>query len=258
MTDCKTRYPIFLVHGLNCRDTRPVPYWGRIPKTLEAHGAKVFWGCQDAWGTVEENGRTLERRLWDILEREGCGRVNFIAHSKGGLEARYLISTLDLAERAASLTTICTPHRGSLTAAVWSRRRALCAVAAPCLELFWRGMGDRRPDVRAVLRELTPEAMAEFNAQNPDSPLVYYQSYGAALEGKNPGLLAGAERWLCRADGVTDGLVSPRSAVWGVDRGVLKEVSHQDVVDLWKRDLDHFSVLDFYIGLVRELAEQGF
>ena len=34
MTDCRTRYPILLVHGLNCRDEVPFFYWGRVPELL--------------------------------------------------------------------------------------------------------------------------------------------------------------------------------------------------------------------------------
>lgn len=258
MTDCKTRSPILLLHGLNCRDARPVAYWGRVPETLEAHGARVYLGGQDAWGTVADNARALQARLLDILEREGCEQVNLIAHSKGGLEARYLISTLGLAPQVESLTTVCTPHRGSRTAAIWVRRRALCTLAAPFMNGFWRCLGDRKPDFYAVLRQLTPEALADFNARTPDSPLVYYQSYGAALAKGSGSLVARAQGWFCRADGVTDGLVSPASAVWGVDRGTLEGVSHQDVVDCWQRDLPHFSAPDFYVQLVRELAERGF
>lgn len=41
-------------------------------------------------------------------------RLNIIAHSMGGLDARYYaISWLGLAERVASLTTIGIPHLGT-------------------------------------------------------------------------------------------------------------------------------------------------
>lgn len=260
MTNCKTRYPILLLHGLNCRDTRPIFYWGRVPRILEAHGAKVYLGGQDAWGTVADNGRVLKARVEDILAAEGCGKVNIIAHSKGGLEARRLISSLGMAGQVATLTTVCTPHRGSRTAEVWTtRRRWACRLAAPVMNAVWRLLGDRAPDFLTVLHELTPQAMEDFNREHPNSPLVFYQSYGAALgRPAGEGLLARVQMWFCRADGVTDGLVSPASAIWGEDRGVLDRVSHQDVVDSRKKDLAHFSPGDFYVRMVRELAERGF
>ena len=63
---------------------------------------------------------------------------------------------------------------------------------------------------------------------------------------------------LTGADGFTDGLVSPDSAVWGHWRGTLERVSHLDAADSRRRDLPHFSVSDFYLRLIRELAEMGF
>src|SRR6185295_19714138 len=40
-------------------------------------------------------------------------KVNLIAHSMGGLDARYLTSCLGFSDRVASLTTIGTTHRGT-------------------------------------------------------------------------------------------------------------------------------------------------
>ena len=38
MTDCRTRYPILLIHGLNCRDDWVFPYWGRVADILREIG----------------------------------------------------------------------------------------------------------------------------------------------------------------------------------------------------------------------------
>ena len=40
-------------------------------------------------------------------------RVVIIAHSMGGLDARYMISRLGMDDRVTALVTITTPHRGS-------------------------------------------------------------------------------------------------------------------------------------------------
>ena len=119
MTDCRTRYPLLLVHGLNCRDDWIFSYWGRMADILREHGAAVFLSGQDAWGSVPGNARALLSRGEAILAETGSEKLNLIAHSKGGLEARYLVSTLGFAPKAASLTTICTPHHGSKAAAEW-------------------------------------------------------------------------------------------------------------------------------------------
>ena len=117
MTDCRTRYPLLLIHGLNCRDDWVFPYWGRVADILREHGATVYLSGQDAWGSIPGNARALLRRAEDILSETSSEKLNLLAHSTGGLEARYLISTLGFAPKAASLTTICTPHRGSKAAA---------------------------------------------------------------------------------------------------------------------------------------------
>ena len=39
---CKTKYPILLVHEVFFRDSKWFSYWGRILRTLRAHGAKMI------------------------------------------------------------------------------------------------------------------------------------------------------------------------------------------------------------------------
>ena len=256
MTDCRTRYPILLIHGLNCRDDWIFPYWGRVADVLRRHGARVYLSGQDAWGSIPGNAGALRRRGEEILTQTGSGKLDLIAHSKGGLEARYLISTLGFGAKTASLTTICTPHLGSRAAAEWLARPRIVQAAGRGMEAFWRARGDRNPDFRAALEALTPEAMARFNRENPDDPRVFYQSWGARLDGPGWDLLDRLQLWLTKADGATDGLVSPASAVWGEWRGVLEGVSHQDSVGGRRRGA--FSADAFYLRLAAELAERGF
>lgn len=258
MKDCRTRYPILLIHGLNCRDDWIFPYWGRVTAILTDRGARVFLSGQDAWGGIPGNAGALRRRAGEILAETGSEKLNLIAHSKGGLEARYLISTLGFASRTASLTTICTPHRGSKAAAEWLGRERIVRLAGRGMERFWRARGDRDPDFLAAVTALTPEAMARFNAENPDSPLVYYQSWGARLDRAGWDPMDRVQLWLTRADAPTDGLVSPESAVWGNYRGTLEGVSHQDGVGGRRRKRPGFDAGEFYIRLVWELAEMGF
>lgn len=258
MPDCRTRYPILLIHGLNCRDDWVFPYWGRVLDVLRAHNARAYLSGQDAWGSVPANARALLRRGEEVLALEGAEKLNLIAHSKGGLEARFLLSSLGFAPKAASLTTICTPHRGSRAAAEWLGRERVCRLVGPKLESFWRARGDQAPDFRAAAEALTPEAMARFNEENPDSPQVYYQSWGARLDRPGWDAMDRFQLWFTRADAPTDGLVSPDSAVWGVYRGTLEGISHQDSVGGRRRKRPGFDAGDFYIRLVRELADMGF
>ena len=149
-------------------------------------------------------------------------------------------------------------RRGSRAAAEWLERERVCRVVGRGLERFWRARGDRDPDFWAAAAALTPEAMERFNRENPDSPLVYYQSWGARLDRPGWDPMDRLQLWLTRADGPTDGLVSPESAVWGRWRGTLEGVSHQDGVGGRRRKRPGFDAGEFYIRLVRELAEMGF
>ena len=109
------RYPLLMIHGMGFRDRKHINYWGRIPRRLEQLGCRVFYGYQDSNAGVEDNAEIIARRIREIISETGTEKLNIIAHSKGGLEARYAISTLGCGEYVASLTTINTPHNGSKT-----------------------------------------------------------------------------------------------------------------------------------------------
>jgi triacylglycerol lipase len=103
---CKTKYPIVLVHGIFFRDNKIFNYWGRVPNTLKLHGATIFYGNHQSALTVKESARELAARIKLIVEREGCEKVNIIAHSKGGLDCRYAVSEFGMGDYVASLTTV--------------------------------------------------------------------------------------------------------------------------------------------------------
>ena len=109
----KTRYPIVLVHGLGMKDTSFMKSWGWIDRILRVQGYTVYKSSVDGFGTVESNAKQLKEEIGKILEETGAEKVNIIAHSKGGLDAKYMIQQMDMAKQVASLTTLCTPHKGS-------------------------------------------------------------------------------------------------------------------------------------------------
>lgn len=59
---CKTKYPIILVHGVEFRDFRHFNYWGRIPRELIRYGASIYYGNQEAFGTIEYNGEDIKKK----------------------------------------------------------------------------------------------------------------------------------------------------------------------------------------------------
>lgn len=149
----RLKYPLLMVHGMGFRDNRVIGYWGRIPKALEKCGAEVFFGGQDSNGSIEGNAAQLKKTIEAVLRQTGAEKVNIIAHSKGGLEARYLISTMGMADKVASLTTISTPHNGSVTV-----DRLMDIVPQPLVklgcgvtDLWFRILGDESPDTYSAV-----------------------------------------------------------------------------------------------------------
>ena len=148
---CGTAYPLLMVHGVGFRDFRYFNYWGRIPRELARNGAKVYYGHQEAWGTVESNAQVLKEKIWEIQRETGCGKVNIIAHSKGGLDSRYLISALDMAEAVASLTTINTPHQGSmLVDLLKGLPDGFYRMVCRWIDQYFGRLGDQCPDAQRL------------------------------------------------------------------------------------------------------------
>jgi triacylglycerol lipase len=265
--DCATRYPILLVHGIATEDGGLVPCWGRIPAALGSRGARVFMTGNDGLATIKRNAAVLAGRIDEVLAQTGSEKVNIVAHSKGGLEARYCISTMGYGGKVATLTTICTPHRGSALAVFFSEDLPLVNRFSAFLSDLWAvGVdGDRSSDAYASIGELTPESCAAFNEANPDDPRVYYRSYAAEIdEGFGVPFYSSLYRILRDREGPNDGLVSVESARWGDFRGVIGAeagalLSHGDAQDNpFLRNDGIFDVPAFYASMVSELKMMGY
>lgn len=262
---CKTRYPLLMVHGVGFRDLRYFNYWGRIPVELKRNGASVYYGNQEAFGTVAYNGEDIRKRIFEIIEETGAGKVNIIAHSKGGLDARYAISTLKMAPYVASLTTMSTPHRGCRFVDYACRLPEwLYRFVAGCFDRTFGKFGDRNPDFYTATHQFSTKASAEFNKETPDAPEVYYQSYASKMKYPWSHMLLSIPWCMIRPlEGDNDGLVSTYSAKWGEFRGVFanqraRGISHGDMIDLKRQDYKGFDVVETYVQIVAELKEKGF
>ena len=268
--DCATRYPILLVHGAGFRDLKLPLYWGRIPGALTARGARIFYGNQDAWGSIATGAETLVRRIREICRETGDPKVHIIAHSKGGLEARMAASSLGAAEQIASITTVATPHRGSRTVDLLMRApRSLFSAAAFAVNNWIRVVGDRRPDFLRVCRELTTEQMAEFNRENPDCPGILYRSYACVMSRPLADInLSTANYFVGTIEGENDGLVTVESALWGTERQILRSgsrrgVSHLDAIDFRRAPLSRrpgsgvSDIVQVYVEMAAALKARG-
>ena len=265
---CATRYPILLVHGTGFRDWKRVSYWGRIPEALRREGAQVFFGGQDGWATVEDNAETLARRVDEVLAETGSEKLHVIAHSKGGLDARYLASTLGYGETLASLTTVSTPHHGSKTMDALDRLPGwVFQLMGFFVNGWYRLIGDASPDFCGVCRQFTTAWAADFNRRNPDVPGVLYQSCAGAMAGARSDMFMWwSNLIISRVEGENDGLVTVESARWANFTGVWRGsghrgLSHMDEVDFRRRPLKGkdgpVDPTERYTVLVEDLRERG-
>ena len=91
-------------------------YFRGIRSHLEAQGFRVFHPNQDFAGPVDLRAEQLKARVNEALVETGADKVHIIGHSMGGLDARHMIVDKGMAEKVASLTTIGTPHLGTVLA----------------------------------------------------------------------------------------------------------------------------------------------
>ena len=263
---CGTRYPLLLVHGVFFRDRRFPNYWGRIPAALEQNGARVFYGNHESAASVADSARELTARIREIAETTSCGKVNVVAHSKGGLDIRYAVSCCGAAPLVASVTTVNTPHRGCVFADALLEKipaRVQRSIADK-YNAAMRKLGDKRPDFLAAVRDLTARGCAALGPEMPDAPGVLYRSVGSRLNGAAGGKfpLNLSYPLVRRYDGANDGLVSLESFPWGEDYTLLtvngkRGVSHADVIDLNRENIPGFDVREFYVQLVANLKRRG-
>ena len=263
---CKTKYPILMVHGVFFRDSIFFNYWGRIPKELEQNGAEIYYGNHQSAASVEDSAKELTERIKELIKELDCEKLNIIAHSKGGLDCRYAIEKTGAAPYIASLTTINTPHRGCLFADYLLTKLPdnLKNKVASAYNGALRKFGDKNPDFIAAVSNLTASYCKKFNDEIKTPENIFCQSVGSMLSKANGGKfpLNFSYHLVKYFDGANDGLVSEQSFKWGEKYTFLtlpqkRGISHGDMIDLNRQDIDGFDVREFYVNLLKDLKERG-
>jgi triacylglycerol lipase len=254
------------VHGFGFRDDIILmKYWGRIPSVLSELGTSVYLSNHDAIGSIKTNSEHISRRIDSIKKLESTDKVNIISHSKGGLDCRYLISTLMGSSKIASLTTISTPHRGTYLAEYVLNKVPNLSVGSSTANYFAKLFGDLNPNLLAALDSLTPKETQKFNENNLDSSEVYYQSFSSALFGKilKP-ILKWSHNLIYDQEGENDGIVSIASSKWRdshevVGQDEMKSISHYEIIGQGlKADNTGFNAAKFYQKIISKLIQLNF
>ena len=262
---CRTKYPLLLVHGVFFRDSERLNYWGRIPAQLEKNGAVIYYGEHQSAASVADSAAEIGARIEKIVRETGCGKVNIIAHSKGGLDCREAVAQ-GAGGYVASITTVNTPHRGCGFADYLLEKipEAVQNKVAGAYNFAAKKLGDKSPDFLAAVRDLTARKCKELDARLGVPEGIYCQSVGSELKkaagGKFP--LNFSYKLVKYFDGPNDGLVSAGSFKWGEKYTYItpikkRGISHGDMIDLNRENIPGFDVREFYVELVADLKNRG-
>ena len=264
---CKTKYPLLLVHGIFFRDFEKLNYWGRIPDELIKNGATIYYGNHSSSLSVEDSAKELADRIKQIIKETKCKKVNVIAHSKGGLDTRYAISNLGMDKYIASLSMINTPNHGCLFADYLLNKapQGFKEKVASGYNFTLKKLGDKDPDFIAGVTDLTSKNCEELNKKMKSNKNVYYKAYGSVLKRPTSGRfpLNLTNTFVGHFDGKNDGLVGIESFKLDdnftlIESPYKRGISHGDVIDLNRENIDGYDVREFYVQLVKELKEKGF
>jgi triacylglycerol esterase/lipase EstA (alpha/beta hydrolase family) len=104
--------PLVLVHGLGGnRGT-----WLPLRLFLRALGRRRVYAFGYEQGTIQEHAERLAAFVGEVLAATGEPRADVVAHSLGGIVARYAVQRLGLAAKVGTLVTLASPHGGTYAA----------------------------------------------------------------------------------------------------------------------------------------------
>jgi triacylglycerol lipase len=239
------KYPVVLAHGLLGFDKiafagKDHSYFRGLSGKLAGYGVEVHRPVVSSSAAIAVRAEELTRLVRMIPAK----KVNVIAHSMGGLDARYAIARLGLSDRVASLTTIGTPHRGTPVADLGLKLSDMLKIQA---------LVGRVIDL-AAFHDLTTARMMQFNHDVEDQRDVAYASVVARVDRlRAHPLLWPTHLYLSERGQESDGLVPAESQKWG-DVMKLIDADHWAQIG-WGSSFD---ALSFYDELLKELRGRGF
>jgi len=219
--------PIILAHGvLGFNRVFFIRYFNGVVRQLREKGYEVYSTKVSRAGKIAKRASELKEailaipELYDRLKAlekgntgadTGNGRIpglNIIAHSMGGLDARYMITHLGMSTYVDSLTTISTPHTHD-----------------PVIDLIPSALGEELKIIDILKKlfidmeafgDLTTPSILEFNENTPNVQGVKYFSYGGAKDYiHRREFFHTSFQYLTENFGPNDGMVTVEGSKWG-------------------------------------------
>lgn len=215
---------IVLAHGILGFETLfgSIDYFNGVADHFRRQGHNVIAPPVDAVGSIATRGRQLAQAIHAKWPKGQGDEVQIIAHSMGGLDARYALAN-NLIPQVTKLVTIGTPHQGSPVAdAIMDHRLPLFNEIPALIRSFLM-------TAAPAVNELTTMSTRRFNAAIPDVEGVQYIEIAGDASSASPAasFLFGFAALVSHHTGeVNDGMVTRSSALreghehlddWSVD-----------------------------------------
>jgi triacylglycerol lipase len=260
------KQPVMFLHGL--MGGSKTSFAGVI-KHFQGLGCKVTLPDVSAVNSTELRTTQVADKIKLFLSSSLSAKVNIVAHSQGGLDARYALSKLGMAVSVASLSMLSTPNYGSPLADLVLKdlgnplSKIFLSFAFNSLSGVSNTDSGQNNDSTSAMRALSTAYMSgTFNPNTPDASGVLYQSWagrtGPGTKDRNKDTLWATQAYLAKQAGDNDGIVSVASARWGEFKGVL-DADHLDLGGTKMGDggADQFEQIKFLEQLLQDLRAKG-
>ena len=270
-----TRYPIVMVHGFSgFSSIGPIDYFYKVKDTFAPMGYDLHIAVLAPYNsTVDVRGPELAAFVDEVLEETYANKINIIAHSQGGVDSRFIISSPNYkyGDRVGMLNMIATPNYGTPIADIALENWGVEWLMEILFKIFGIVIEDPKQlhDLKASLNQLSVKTMVgDFNPNYPDDPQVRYKSWAGyscftLVKGchnpVNPLLIPSWSLIYSWKGGTidNDGIVPTDSAKWTGFQKVI-DADHFAEVGQLLGMTGNFKYLDFYQNIIEAMVAEGY
>lgn len=189
-TPLKGSYPIVLSHGVLGFDDRQglvggaIKYWGGMDAYLRSQGVAVLTPGTNPIQSVPNRALDQKNQINTWMAANGYSKVHILAHSQGALVSRYMVSSLSMASKVSTITSVNGVNRGTPIADI-----ALAVIPSwlqPSVNIVVNMLsqviyGKTQQDIIAMTASLTVANVNALNTANPNLSTIKYYSYGSKI-----------------------------------------------------------------------------